>query len=250
MAVSEVAVGKGKAASGERRGRNVSLALFAFALSPLAWPQIVVDPNAAGNTKPQLFQTANGVTQVNIQAPSAAGVSRNVYTQFDVNAQGVILNNATGNVQTQLGGWVQNNGNLAAGSARVILNEVNSNNPSQLRGYVEVAGQRAEVIIANPAGIAVNGGGFINASGVTLTTGAPLMNGGNLDGYRVQRGTITVEGTGLDTNAADYTNIIARAVQVNAGVWAKALPNDSSARKNSIRRATIMRRYSSMDFLP
>ena len=223
MAVSEVAIGKGKAASGERRGRNVSLALFAFALSPLAWPQIVVDPNAAGNTKPQLFQTANGVTQVNIQAPSAAGVSRNVYTQFDVNAQGVILNNATGNVQTQLGGWVQNNGNLAAGSARVILNEVNSNNPSQLRGYVEVAGQRAEVIIANPAGIALNGGGFINASGVTLTTGAPLMNGGNLDGYRVQRGTITVEGTGLDTNAADYTNIIARAVQVNAGVWAKDL---------------------------
>ncbi|PQA75676.1 DUF637 domain-containing protein [Rhodoferax sp. TS-BS-61-7] len=223
MAVSEVAVGKGKAASGERRGRNVILALFAFALSPLAWPQIVVDPNAAGNTKPQLFQTANGVIQVNIQAPSAAGVSRNVYTQFDVNAQGVILNNATGNVQTQLGGWVQNNGNLAAGSARVILNEVNSNNPSQLRGYVEVAGQRAEVIIANPAGIAVNGGGFINASGVTLTTGAPLMNGGNLDGYRVQRGTITVEGTGLDTNAADYTNIIARAVQLNAGVWAKDL---------------------------
>lgn len=223
MAVSEVAVGKGKAVSGERSGRNVTLALFAFALSPLAWPQIVVDPNAAGNTKPQLFQTANGVTQINIQAPSAAGVSRNVYTQFDVNAQGVILNNATGNVQTQLGGWVQNNGNLAAGSARVILNEVNSNNPSQLRGYVEVAGQRAEVIIANPAGIAVNGGGFINASGVTLTTGAPLMNGGNLDGYRVQRGTITVEGTGLDTNAADYTNIIARAVQVNAGVWAKDL---------------------------
>lgn len=223
MAVSEVAVGKGKAASGERRGRNVALALFAFVLSPLAWPQIVADPNAAGNLKPQVFQAANGVTQVNIQTPSAAGVSRNVYSQFDVNAQGAILNNATGNVQTQLGGWVQGNSNLAGGSARVILNEVNSNNPSQLRGYVEVAGQRAEVVIANPAGIAVNGGGFINASGVTLTTGTPQLNGGNLDGYRVQRGTVTIDGAGLDTNAADYTHIIARAVQVNAGVWAKDL---------------------------
>ncbi|WNO04236.1 DUF637 domain-containing protein [Rhodoferax mekongensis] len=223
MAVSEVAVGKGKAASGELRGHKVAAALFAFALSPLAWSQIVADPNAAGNLKPQILPTANGVTQVNIQTPSAAGVSRNVYSQFDVNAQGAILNNATGNVQTQLGGWVQGNSNLAGGSARVILNEVNSSNPSQLRGYVEVAGQRAEVIIANPAGIAVNGGGFINASGVTLTTGTPLMNTGNLEGYRVQRGTVTVDGAGLDTNAADYTHIIARAVQVNAGIWAKDL---------------------------
>ena len=45
----------------------------------------------------------------------------------------------------------------------VILNEVNGP-ASGLNGYVEVAGQRAEVIIANPAGIQVNGGGFLNAS--------------------------------------------------------------------------------------
>jgi filamentous hemagglutinin len=62
---------------------------------------------------------------------------------------------------------------LAGGSARIILNEINSSNPTQLRGFVEVAGQRAEVIIANPAGVNVNGGGFINASRATLTTGSP-----------------------------------------------------------------------------
>lgn len=239
MAVSEVSVGKGKATSGERRGRNAVLALFAFALSPLAWAQVIADPNAPGNQKPQIVTSANGVTQVNIQTPSAAGVSRNVYSQFDVNAQGVILNNSTNNVQTQLGGWVQSNGNLAGGSARVILNEVNSSNPSQLRGFVEVAGQRAEVIIANPAGIAINGGGFINASGVTLTTGAPGMNGGNLDGYRVQRGTITVDGAGLDTSNADYTNIIARAIQVNAGIWAKDLKVTAGA--NDVNAANTTR---------
>jgi filamentous hemagglutinin len=126
-------------------------------------------------------------------------------------------------VQTQLGGFVGANPWLATGPARVILNEVQSANPSQIRGYVEVAGQRAEVIIANPAGINVNGGGFLNASRVTLTTGSPVINGGALDGFRVQGGNITVGGAGLDTSTADYTGILARAVQVNAGIWAKEL---------------------------
>ena len=246
MAVAEIATSSGKRASGEtsaartthNSGANrppapVSIAQDAIksivsAVALLGLPlviqaQVIADSSVAGNLKPQILTTASGATQVNIQTPSAAGVSRNLYSQFDVNAQGVILNNATGNAQTQLGGWVQGNGNLAAGSARIILNEVNSNSPSQLRGYVEVAGQRAEVVIANPAGINVNGGGFINASGVTLTTGAPQFSGGNLDGYRVQRGTISVDGAGLDTSNADYSNIIARAVQVNTGIWAKDL---------------------------
>ncbi|MCZ5750933.1 filamentous hemagglutinin N-terminal domain-containing protein [Escherichia coli] len=36
------------------------------------------------------------------------------------------------------------------GEARIILNEVNSRNPSQLNGFVEVAGKKAQVVIANP----------------------------------------------------------------------------------------------------
>ena len=123
-----------------------------------------------------MLNAANGVPLVNITTPSAAGVSRNTYRQFDVGSQGAILNNSRTDVQTQLGGWVQGNPWLAAGPARVILNEVNSSQPSQLNGFVEVGGQRAEVVIANPAGINVNGGGFINASRATLTTGTPVMN--------------------------------------------------------------------------
>lgn len=42
------------------------------------------------------------------------------------------------------------NPNLGAGSARVIVNQVVGGNASQLLGYTEVAGQRAEVVIANP----------------------------------------------------------------------------------------------------
>ena len=188
--------------------------------APHAHAQVVAYRQAPGNQQPTVLQTANGLPQVNIQTPSAAGVSHNMFSQFDVPSNGVILNNSRTNVQTQLGGWVQGNPWLATGSARVILNEVNSSNPSYLNGYVEVAGQRAEVVIANPAGISVSGGGFINTSKATLTTGTPIINGGSLDGYRVQGGSITINGKGLDLSNTDYAAILARAVQVNAGIWA------------------------------
>ncbi|MDC8760326.1 hemagglutinin repeat-containing protein [Janthinobacterium fluminis] len=244
MVVSESAASQGKAAGGEGVGAGGGSGIDwrggpAAALRPLglavlaalgmglpggaAHAQIVADQNAPARQRPTVVQTANGVTQVNIQTPSAAGVSRNSYSQFDVQSGGAILNNSRNNAQTQLGGWLQGNPWLTAGGARVILNEVNSSNPSQLRGYVEVAGQRAEVVIANPAGVNVDGAGFINASRVTLTTGAPVFNGGGLDGYLVQRGMVTINGKGLDAAASDYTGILARAVQVNAGIWAKEL---------------------------
>ncbi len=185
--------------------------------------QVIVDPSAPGNQRPTVLQTTNGLPQINIQTPSAAGVSRNTYRQFDIQSNGAILNNSRTNAQTQLGGWVQGNPWLATGSARIILNEVNSANPSQLRGYIEVAGQRAEVIIANPAGVNADGAGFINANRVTITTGTPQISGGNLEGYLVQRGTVTINGKGLDATLTDYTGILARAVQINAGIWAKDL---------------------------
>lgn len=201
----------------------LSLCALLTALPPgqMARAQVIADPSAAATLRPQILSSANGTAQVNIQTPSAAGVSRNVYQQFDVHSQGVVLNNATSAVQTQIGGWVQANGNLAGNSARVILNEVNASSPSQLRGFVEVAGQRAEVVIANPAGIAVNGGGFINASTVTLTTGTPILNSGNLEGYRVTGGNIQIEGAGLDVSGATYAQVLARAVQLNTGLWAQ-----------------------------
>lgn len=242
MAVSEIAVSRGKTtgtAAGPALSGMHSAAIIA-ALHPLAVrvlaalgmvgvlgqpaeAQIIADLGAPGNQQPTVIQAANGVPLVNIQTPSAAGVSRNLYSQFDVDPQGVILNNAVTNTSTQLGGWTQGNPNLAGGCARIILNEVSSADASQLLGYIEVGGSRAQVVIANPAGITCDGCGFINASRATLTTGAPILNGGSLDGYRVQRGQITVQGAGLDASQTDYTDLIARAVQVNAGIWAQQL---------------------------
>jgi filamentous hemagglutinin len=237
MAVAETAMSQGKGVSRDSSGSSgtglgkavfaltagASLVFMCGLLSPPAEAQIVADRNAPGKQQATILSTASGVTQVNIQTPSAAGVSRNTYSQFDVNSKGAILNNSRTNTATQIGGLVQGNPWLANGGARVILNEVNSGSASQIKGFVEVAGQRAEVIIANPAGIAVNGGGFLNASAVTLTTGTPVMNAGNLESFRVRGGTISIDGAGLDTGTADYTNLLARATQVNAGIWAKDL---------------------------
>ncbi|WP_036307982.1 hemagglutinin repeat-containing protein [Methylophilus sp. 5] len=206
--------------------RSARWALLAFGgMLPFVAAQadIVADPGASAHHQPLVTNAANGVPLVNIQTPDHNGLSHNTYQQFDVMQNGVILNNSRTNVQTQLGGWVQGNPNLGAGTARTILNEVNSSQPSLLNGFIEVAGSRAQVIVANPSGISCNGCGFINAWRATLTTGAPVFIGGDLTAYRVTGGVIQFLGAGLDTSAVDYTDVISRAVVANAGVWAKTL---------------------------
>ena len=216
--------GAGKAAwVPPARPLALSAWIAAMALPPAAMAQIVADPNAPGNQRATVLTAPNGVPLVNIQTPSGAGVSRNTYRQFDIPRQGAILNNSRTNVQTQLGGWVQGNPWLATGGARVILNEVRSSNPSLLQGHAEVAGQRAQVVIANPAGVTCDGCGFINASRATLTTGVPLLHDGSLDAYRVSGGAVTITGAGMDARDTDYTSLIARSVQVHAGIHASQL---------------------------
>ena len=59
---------------------------------------------------------------------------------------------------------------------------------------------------------------------MTLTTGTPMFTGaGALEGYRVTGGAIQIDGDGLDTSRADYTDLITRSLQVNAGIWANQL---------------------------
>ena len=203
--------------------------------SPSANAQgIVADKSAPVQQQPTIMQTGNGIPQANIQTPTAAGVSVNQYTHFNVDNRGAILNNSRRNVQTQLGGWIQGNPYLAGGEARVIVNQVNSANPSLLGGYIEVGGRRAEVVVANPAGIQVNGGGFINASRATLTTGQPQYQAGGLSGFKMRQGNVVIAGHGLDARDTDYTQILSRAVKIDGPVWGKdvrvlAGQNDVSA---------------------
>lgn len=174
----------------------------------------------------QMDAAGNGVPVVNIATPNGAGVSHNQYQQYNVGQEGLILNNATGQLnQTQLGGLIQNNPNLKAGQeARAIINEVTGANRSQLQGYTEVAGKAANVMVANPYGITCNGCGFINTPNVTLTTGRPQLDAnGNLAALEVSKGAVIVEGKGLDGSSADAVSIVARATEINAGIHAKDL---------------------------
>ncbi|HCA5285602.1 TPA: hemagglutinin repeat-containing protein [Acinetobacter nosocomialis] len=197
--------------------------VISLPMSSVAETQIIADKGAPTSQQPTILNSANGTTQVNIQTPSAGGVSRNTYTQFDVGQEGAILNNSRNNTQTQLGGWVQGNPWLAKGEAKVILNEVNSNNPSQLKGYIEVAGKQAQVVIANPSGLICDGCGVINADRFTLTTGQAVMNQGYLESFRVREGQVTIEGKGLNGSLTPYTDIYAHALKVNAGLYANEL---------------------------
>lgn len=167
---------------------------------------------------------ASAADIVQIATPSAAGVSRNLYQQLDVSSGGLILNNSPGTVQTQLSGVINGNPNLAGKSANIILNEVTGTSASQLRGFIEVAGQRAEVIIANPNGIVVDGAGFINASRAVLTTGKSVLgSSGSLDAFQVSGGQITIQGAGLDASGTDRADLISRAMTITAEIQAKEL---------------------------
>ncbi|AGO57475.1 filamentous hemagglutinin N-terminal domain-containing protein [Serratia plymuthica] len=167
--------------------------------------------------------TANNVPVVNINQPGQDGVSHNQYSQFDVGSQGAVLNNAQGSAQSQLAGAINANPNLSAGAAKVILNEINSSDKTLLNGMIEVAGQKADVIVANRSGITCNGCGFINTGTGVLTTGELQFKDKRFTGYNVTDGTITFEGKGLQKGDVDYTAVIARAENINAAVQAKSL---------------------------
>lgn len=200
-----------------------------------------VFPTVAATINPmtpgaQMDQAGNGVPVLNIATPNPAGISHNQFQDYNVGKEGLILNNATGQLtQTQLGGLIQNNPNLKAGQeASGIINEVIGGSRSQLQGYTEVAGKAANVMVANPYGITCNGCGFINTPNATLTTGKPQFDAaGNLLALDVSKGTITVEGQGLDASKSDALSIIARATEVNAGIHAKDLKVTTGANRVS-----------------
>ena len=242
MAVAETAIGQGKSpgerSGGETGGGNGSLkthsgcrlhlGTLAFSLLlgfgsalivPAAAADIQSDPTAPRHQQPTVLKTGNGLPQVNIQTPTAHGVSVNQYRRFDVDGRGAILNNSHKSVSTRQAGWIQGNPFLARGEARVIVNQINSSDPSKLQGYIEIAGRRAEVVMANPAGIRVDGGGFINSSGATLTTGRPILADGRFDGLDIGSGRIEIGAQGLDARDADYTRILSRAAKIDGGIW-------------------------------
>jgi len=238
IAVAENVSSQGKAKSKSINTQSVStskntslrfatvsvLVAALFGSVTMAHAQMVAYKNGAG-PRPTIDQSASGRPVVQIVKPNETGLSHNRYDQFNVDKNGAILNNSSTITRTQLGGYIDGNPNIAPGAgAKIILNEVMSTNRSQLNGYIEVAGQRADVIIANPNGIFVGGLGFINASRAVLTTGSPTFGrDGSLAAFRVTQGDINVGVGGLNGTGASALDLIARSVSVNDKIFADKL---------------------------
>ena len=198
--------------------------LFMTGAAGMAAGPIMPDPKAEARHQPQIEETANGIPLVNITAPSSGGVSRNEYETFNVPDKGAILNNSYTLSKTELAGYVQGNNNMAERPAKIIVNEVTGAGSTSMDGFLEVAGNRADVVIANPNGITVNGGGFINTGKAFLTTGKPVYDGeDHLQRFDITGGDILIEGKGLGGKETESLAILSRAVKINAGIWAKDL---------------------------
>ncbi|MEE8481768.1 MAG: filamentous hemagglutinin N-terminal domain-containing protein, partial [Acidiferrobacterales bacterium] len=203
------------------RGRFASRVYPALLAVFTAGIVVAADVTPDGATSTSLDATLSGITIVNIAVPNDDGVSRNTYTDFSVDSQGVILNNADDGGVSQLGGAMLPNPGFAPGvGASVILNEVTSTNTSSLTGYIETFGREASFVLANPNGITCNGCGFINTSRATLITGSEIDPTGAMGSFALSSGTVQIGGLGLNGANIDYVDIVSRVVSIQAGISA------------------------------
>lgn len=252
MAVAEIVVSRSKASGQSRRDRTDNESShsgwrqrrFTFALliglaGPGAWAgDAGITPSGNAGQRPIMDAAPNGVPIVNIAPPSRGGVSQNHYQDFNVQPSGVILNNSSNNINTQLSGWIAGNPQLGPIPAKIIVNEVLGPNASQLLGVLEVAGQKADVVIANPNGIFCDGCGTLNASRLTLSTGQPQYDsGGRLDTLNVQQGLITIGQGGLTASALGQLDLLARGLVLDGEIWVQRL--NAIAGANQVEYGTL-----------
>ena len=207
---------------------------------PAASP-ILPDTKAPSDRQPLVQETASGIPLVNIAAPSAGGVSRNDYERFNVPEKGAVLNNSYTLSKTELAGFVQGNANMAGGPAKIILNQVTSGHPTTMNGFLEVAGTKADVVIANPNGITVNGGGFINTGRAILTTGKPEYSRDNQwKDIRVSNDAmIVIDGKGLNGEKADAIELYTRAAKILGQIKAETLQVTTGANVIDAKSGTV-----------
>lgn len=198
----------------------VSLSLLLATSPALAnEPSIIADPGASN--RPDILKAPNETLIINITNPDNKGVSINEYSRFNTPTTGTILNNSNKNIDTKIAGQIDANYRLNK-EASLIINKVNSAEKSSLKGNLEVAGSRADVVIANPNGISVDGLNMINSRSLTLTTG----NINKLSPKEIElisNNSIDIVGDGLNDKSSDYTNVISNAINLNSNIHANEL---------------------------
>ena len=175
----------------------------------------VTDPVGINNAR--MTRTTTGIEQLDIATPNANGTSYNSLRELQVSEQGLIINNNPNVVaDTEIAGLIVRNRNLDNGiAANLIITEVTGKNRTNINGYVEIAGKRADLVMANRNGITVNGGGFLNADRVTLTTGNLYMENGNLIAIDVAQNDITVGEKGIDALSLSDLELISKTINID-----------------------------------
>ena len=198
----------------------VSLSLLLGTMPALAnEPSIIADPGASN--RPDILKAPNETLIINITNPDSKGVSMNEYSRFNTPTTGTILNNSNKNIDTKIAGQIDANYRLNK-EASLIINKVNSAEKSSLKGNLEVAGSRADVVIANPNGISVDGLNMINSRSLTLATGS-INKLSPKEIELISNNSIDIIGDGLNDKSSDYTNVISNAINLNSNIHANEL---------------------------
>ena len=165
---------------------------------------------AAGIAGMPLITDRHGVPVIDIVAPNASGLSHNQFLDYNVNKSGLVLNNALQAGQSQLAGALAANPQFQGQAASTILNEVISRNASHITGPQEIFGRPADYILANPNGITLNGGSFINTTRAGFLVGTPELEDQRIKylDTRTASGTLQVLDAG-QSNRAGALELIA-----------------------------------------
>ncbi|WP_457439687.1 filamentous hemagglutinin N-terminal domain-containing protein [Pseudomonas sp. TE3786] len=202
-----------------RRCSYLAPLLLAASFPGLAAAEIQVDTNAAPNQQATVLVAPSGVPVINIAAPDSKGLSRNQFSLFNVDQPGAVFNNSLTGGRSQLAGNLDANPNLSQ-RALVILTEVTGNQPSSLAGTLEVFGGKADLIVANPNGITLNGVSTRNVHGFVASTGRAELADGLYLRQEDGNGRVLVGEQGVDTQGLSYFDIVARVVTLNGRIGA------------------------------
>ena len=204
--------------------RFAALLLLGLLAPCFSYCEIIPDSSAAANHRASISQTPNApATQIDIASPNDKGVSINEYSKFNTPKEGTVFNNSQSGTISKTAGYIPPNPRLNRGEAKLIINQVNSSLPSNLQGNIEIAGKKADLIIANPNGINVNGATIINSKSSTLSTAKINYEEGRIKTFDVDKnGRINISDKGLNADG-DYLNVISNSLKLEGKIYANEI---------------------------
>ena len=208
----------------QAKKRLAALLLIGLLAPCFSYCEIIPDNSAPVNHRASVSQTPNApATQIDIASPNDKGISINEYSKLNTPKEGTVFNNSQGGAISKTAGYIPPNPRLNRGEAKLIINQVNSPLPSNLQGNIEIAGRKADLIIANPSGINVNGATIINSSSTTLSTATPTYENGHLKSLNISKdGSINIGANSLNDNG-DYLNVISNSLKLEGKIYANEI---------------------------